>query len=342
MRGLGTACRFGWQTGGVTLVLLALVTATVLAFVFRGRPSIFTRPGLNRTGLLGIVLVSLLTSPLAKSVGVYAGWLVVGALALVWFFARNRGRPGVGLAIVGLAANAVVIMLNSGMPVSVEAIERAGVPTSRWGDVPEDAELTEEAAARAHLDADPLRNELTTETVLPWLGEAVPLALPLRPAVSSPGDVLIAAGAALFMFTGLTGRGRSVPDRLLGTKELKKLRKKEKAAQEAAGQTGDQGAEQLAPADAAASLVGVLPGGSAPGLSDGRSDGRSDGPIGWDPPPGFATDRPPNWWSSTTSRTSSTTRTRPLILTQRPRPERPCEPRWLPRRRRSARSCSSR
>ena len=99
------------------------------------------------------------------------------------------------------------------------AVERAGVPLSR-------------VSLRAR---DPLREELTDQTRLPWLGEVVPLALPLRPAVASPGDVLLAAGGALFIFTGLTGFGRSVPDRVLTPVERRKNRRSRKAARPPGG-----------------------------------------------------------------------------------------------------------
>ena len=209
--------RAAWHTVGVTLFVLAVVTAAVLAVVLGGRPSTFGRPVMHRFGLLGIVVIGMATSPLAKSTGVYAGWLIVAAIAVGWFMALNRGRPGLGLAIGGLALNAVVIIVNSGMPVSLAAVDRAGVPLSR---VP--------------LDTDPLREELTTETTLSWLGEAVPLALPIRPAVVSPGDVLVAAGGALFLFTGLTGFGRSVPEREL-TREERKAQRLARKASRAAG-----------------------------------------------------------------------------------------------------------
>ncbi|MEJ7726275.1 MAG: DUF5317 domain-containing protein [Actinomycetes bacterium] len=214
----------------MTLFVLAAVTAVVLAVVFRGRPSTFSRPTVHRFGLLGIVVIGLATSPLAKSTGVYAGWLIVAAIAVGWFMALNRGRPGLGLAIGGLALNAVVILLNSGMPVSLAAVERAGVPLSR---VP--------------LDTDPLREELTTETTLSWLGEAVPLALPIRPAVVSPGDVLVAAGGALFLFTGLTGFGRAVPDRELTLAERKTQRAARKARKAAKTEAGPVGSTPQTP-----------------------------------------------------------------------------------------------
>ena len=216
-RGTDPSRDAAWHTVRVTLFVLAAATAVVLAVVFRGRPSTFGRPAVHRFGLLGIVVIGLATSPLAKSTGVYAGWLIVAAIAVGWFMALNRGRPGLGLAIGGLALNAVVILLNSGMPVSLAAVERAGVPLSR---VP--------------LDTDPLREELTTETTLSWLGEAVPLALPIRPAVVSPGDVLVAAGGALFLFTGLTGLGRLMPEREL-TREERKAQRLARKASRAAG-----------------------------------------------------------------------------------------------------------
>lgn len=230
----------------MTLVVLAAVTAVVLAVLFRGRPSTFGRPTVHRFGLLGIVVIGLSTSLLAKSTGVHAGWLVAAALSLVWFAAVNRGRPGLLLAIGGLALNAVVIILNAGMPVSLAAVERAGVPLSR---VP--------------LDTDPLREELTTETVLPWLGEAVPLALPIRPAVVSPGDVLVAAGSALFLFTGLTGLGRTVPDRIR-TKAERSANRAEKKARRAA--------KLESPPDDAAPAPGIFVGSASAPWFEGEPD----------------------------------------------------------------------
>ena len=70
--------------------------------------------------------------------------------------------------VVGLGLNALVMIVNAGMPVSMAAVERAGVPI--------------EPGAGRSSTTDPLREELTDRDRLPWLGEAVPLALPLRPA----------------------------------------------------------------------------------------------------------------------------------------------------------------
>jgi hypothetical protein len=210
----------------VTLVLLALLTAVLLAVAFGGRPSTFKRPPVRRLGLLGMALVALFTSSLAKSPGISVAWITVAALALIWFAALNRGRPGLGLAVLGLCLNAIVMILNGGMPVSADAIERAGVPPHR-------NPVNTEAWTQSRPWSDPLRIELTDHTVLPWLGEVVPLALPVRPAVASVGDVLVAAGAGLFVFTGLTGFGRTVPERILTVQERKLMRQERKAAKDA-------------------------------------------------------------------------------------------------------------
>ena len=178
----------------MTLVVLAAVAATLLGFAFRGSLARFGRPKLQRRGLLAFAALAQVTAPLAKHPGVYAGWLAGGVLALVVFARVNRGRPGLLLAAAGLLANVVVIVVNWSMPVDLEAADRARVP-----------------ASRLDLSDDALRSAVDDGTVLPWLGQSIPLALPLWPDVASPGDVLTAAGTAVFLFTGLTGRGRPAP-----------------------------------------------------------------------------------------------------------------------------------
>lgn len=175
-------------------MLLAVGMATLLGLAFRGNLRRFARPALSRNGLLAFGVLAQATALVARHPGVYAGWLAFGAAALVLYAARNRGRPGLLLAAGGLLLNVVAIVVNWGMPVDLDAAARAGVPSSRLD-----------------LATDPLRAPVTADTMLPWLGETIPLALPLRPAVSSPGDLLAAAGAAAFVFTGLTGRGRPTP-----------------------------------------------------------------------------------------------------------------------------------
>lgn len=176
---------------------------------------------------MGLVVVVLLVS---LSVGMLRGgrlqnlgalvlrsrWLVVAALLLqlaggvvggvayrvglavsfglvVLFLSRNRGMRGSGLIAIGLLANALVVGVNGAMPVSLEAAARAGL-----------------SAADLHLLTDP-RHELNTpHTRLFGLGDVVPVPLPLRPEVVSPGDIAVAAGLGqLVLLALLPGRRRA-------------------------------------------------------------------------------------------------------------------------------------
>jgi hypothetical protein len=113
-----------------------------------------------------------------------AGWaasLTMVALCLL----GNIRVAGVPLIATGLLANALVIVANGAMPISVDAAERIGIST-----------------ARLDLEADPLREPLTRTTNLTALGDVVPVALPWAPQVVSPGDVLVASGVALMLIAG--------------------------------------------------------------------------------------------------------------------------------------------
>ena len=92
------------------------------------------------------------------------------------------------LLAAGLAANGLVIALNTGLPVSLHALDWAG-----------------SEATLADLANDRLREVADQATIVPFLGEIVPLAWPVSPQVVTPGDVLAAAGVALAVAAGLTG-----------------------------------------------------------------------------------------------------------------------------------------
>jgi len=120
--------------------------------------------------------------------------LTVSFGLVVLFLARNRGLPGSGLIGIGLLTNALVVGANGAMPVSLEAAARAGL-----------------SAADLHLLTDP-RHELETPgTRLSGLGDVVPVPLPLRPEVVSPGDVAVAAGLGQLVLLALLPRRRRQP-----------------------------------------------------------------------------------------------------------------------------------
>jgi uncharacterized protein DUF5317 len=174
----------------VTLVLLVAVLALAL---------VAGRRAVGRLATLRVRAVRLLVvaAGLQISTAVLvpdSGWarstsLVLSLLLVSLFLYGNHRLPGVPLIAAGLLLNATVILLNATMPVSVGAAARAGI-----------AEHT------LHLDDDPLHEPLNGSTRLGFLGDTVPVALPWRPQVVSPGDVLVAAGVGLLLVAGSAHR----------------------------------------------------------------------------------------------------------------------------------------
>jgi len=148
---------------------LSLVVAAVLA-----------QAGGALVGLLGVA---------DESASYVVGLALSAALALA-FCAWNARVAGVPLVTAGLILNAIVVGANGAMPVSIVAAYHARVPI---------------AAISAHTDA---RHEIAgVGTALPWLGDVVPVPLPLRPEVVSAGDVLVVAGLAELVVVGMLPGG---------------------------------------------------------------------------------------------------------------------------------------
>jgi hypothetical protein len=176
----------------VGLVVVVLLVALVVGRLAGG--------SLDRLGRLRLRWRRLVLA----AVGVQVAGVLVGgpahAVALglsaglaVAFLAGNRGVRGTGLIALGLLANALVVGANGAMPVSAEAAGRAGVGTQDL--------LT---------GADPRHVLAGDDTRLRWLGDVVPVPLPGRPEVVSPGDVLVAAGVAQLVVSGMLA-ARPVP-----------------------------------------------------------------------------------------------------------------------------------
>jgi len=110
----------------------------------------------------------------------------------------NRSQPGLPLAMVGVAANALAILANGGyMPVYVPAVEAVGLTEASLSPsfhVP----LPHELGLAFLLDAGPF-------------GDILPITMPVLSNVVSVGDVLLAAGVAWFLFSAIA-RGSSDPD----------------------------------------------------------------------------------------------------------------------------------
>lgn len=137
--------------------------------------------------VLALVAGSVLTLAGLPARPVYAlGLVVAGGLALA-FCRDSRAVHGVGLVAAGLLLNALMVLLNGGMPVSSAAAERAGV----------DARLAA---------ADPRHVPVDSRTRLRPLADVIPAPLPFWPDVVSVGDVLVAAGLGQLVATGMLRR----------------------------------------------------------------------------------------------------------------------------------------
>lgn len=177
------------------LVVLALVVALILGWALGGS---LDQLGHLRLRSGRLVVAAFAAQLLGAVVGgpFYPLGLVVSVGLVTAFLNRNRGLRGTGLVALGLLANALVVGLNGAMPVSEAASGRAGVSTQ---------DLL--------IGADP-RHELSgAATRLPWLADVIPVPLPLRPEVVSPGDVLVAAGLAQLVVVGMQVARRGPPRR---------------------------------------------------------------------------------------------------------------------------------
>jgi hypothetical protein len=125
----------------------------------------------------------------------YVLGLAASALCAAAFCARNLRVAGVPLVTLGLSSNALVVALNGAMPVSVSAASRANVPVI---DIATDHDSRHTIAG--------------SRTTLGVLGDVIPVPLPLRSEVISPGDVLVAAGLAELVVIGMVRRRRTDDD----------------------------------------------------------------------------------------------------------------------------------
>jgi hypothetical protein len=180
----------------VVLALVVLLGAAALAIALGGSWASLT--GLRvRGGRLVAVAVAaqLLGSGLTQVTnvtGFYSAGLALSAVAALAFCLRNLSLAGVPLVTLGLLVNAVVVLLNGAMPVSIVAAARANVGIV---DIAAGNDARHDIAGRG--------------TTLRSIGDDIPVPLPWRPEVVSPGDVLIAAGLGELVLLGMGPRRRS-------------------------------------------------------------------------------------------------------------------------------------
>lgn len=172
----------------MVFALVVVLVAVAVGAARGGRLDRLAKLALRRRSL---VVGALAAQVLGALVGgpAYPVGLAVSAALVAWFLALNRGVRGTGLVALGLLANALVVGLNGAMPVSTDAGRRAGIGPQ---DLLPGQDPRHEVASRA--------------TRLRPLGDVVPVLLPVRPEVVSPGDVLVAAGLAELLVVGMGRR----------------------------------------------------------------------------------------------------------------------------------------
>jgi hypothetical protein len=185
----------------VGLALVALVGAVAIGYALGGDWAGLTTLRLRRRRFVVAAVVAQSGGALVGLVGAadpgdaYVFGLAASAACAALFCAFNLQVAGVPLVTLGLIGNAVVVGANGAMPVSIVAALHAGVP------------IVDIASGR-----DPRHEIAGLGTTWRELGDVIPVPLPVRPEVVSPGDVLVAAGLGELITLGMLRRRR--PDEL--------------------------------------------------------------------------------------------------------------------------------
>jgi hypothetical protein len=174
-------------------VLAAIVAGSVVGLLRGGS---FRRLEQVRLRRIPIVFAGVACQAVATVFERYgSGWtafaFTLGSFACIaWFAFENRRETGMPLIALGSLSNFLVIVVNGGMPVSVDALRRAGLGDNM----------------RATLFRRGAHHALTPSTRLDFLADVIPLRYGT---VVSVGDLLIWAGIILLLQQLMVGpRGR--------------------------------------------------------------------------------------------------------------------------------------
>ncbi|TDB38806.1 MAG: hypothetical protein D9V44_03715 [Actinobacteria bacterium] len=171
------------------LLLDGIVLGLVLGLLTGGSFARFARVHLKGECLfMPLLAFQLIVPRLATALGLapafaLALWVTAmcGLIALALW---NRHWAGLSIAALGIALNVVVIVANGAMPVSLDAIARL------------DPKLVP--------NFDLVHEQLTDETRLQGLADVIAVPGPKwHRGVASPGDLLLSAGAGIFVFSAM-------------------------------------------------------------------------------------------------------------------------------------------
>ena len=174
------------------LAIAALLVAILLGWAAGGSFRQLERISLNRERLLLIVFV---LQGLARGRMLGAGaterglvlWLCASGV-LVAILATNWRTPGVAATIAGTLINMAVVSINVGMPFGTRCVGAGAF-----------SHAANAVGAGFYRAMDP-------STVLPWLGDAIPLPLGGSVLLFSPGDMALAIGVVGVLVGGMTAR----------------------------------------------------------------------------------------------------------------------------------------
>ena len=187
--------------GTIVVVLFILALAIAAGFVAHGSLRPFATLPIHWWGaaLSGLALQALPFPSAASRTQVSAIW-AVSYLLLFGFAWVNRRLPGMPAVMLGLLLNAVVVVANGGMPVSIDAARSADSV----------ANLPARGGSEKH-------HLMTDEDVLRPLGDVITVPQPIG-ALFSVGDVFLYGGLAwlvVMVMLGRSGENRRPPARWL-------------------------------------------------------------------------------------------------------------------------------
>jgi hypothetical protein len=181
----------------MALIPILVFLAIALGYLLGGRLRGFEDLRINRWGLalIGLAFQWIPATTIGGVPPSVVGpvMLALSYALLVVFLVSNRWIPGAPVMRIGLLLNLAVVMVNGGMPVQAEAIERAG------GDP---YTLMQASATKHHL--------MTEDDVLWQLGDVIPIPRPFSD-VLSIGDVLLYGGMVYSITEIMRGRRRENP-----------------------------------------------------------------------------------------------------------------------------------
>lgn len=172
-------------------LFLAVAVGILIGFVRRGSFANLARTQLTGVPLVFAGVILQLGSTVAERADLRSLplALVLASFALTFGFAAlNRRLPGMTLIAIGALMNFVVISANGGMPVSLDALDRAGL-----GNPFEQGAVTKGA-----------HHALDDGTRLRFLADVIPIKVTAN--VVSAGDIVIWAGLLLAIQQLMVGR----------------------------------------------------------------------------------------------------------------------------------------